>query len=83
MNDYRKQIDEIDIKMMELFKQRMKVVKQIKQYKEKNNLPIYDKKREEQLIQSLATKYNDNETLLYYVEFLNKILQLSKEYQNE
>ena len=61
----------------------MKVVKQIKQYKEKNNLPIYDKKREEQLIQSLATKYNDNETLLYYVEFLNKILQLSKEYQNE
>lgn len=83
MNNYRKQIDEIDIKMMELFKQRMKVVKQIKQYKEKNNLPIYDKKREEQLIQSLATKYNDNETLLYYVEFLNKILQLSKEYQNE
>ena len=47
LNELRNQIDQIDKEMAVLFEKRMKIVKQIGEYKKENNLPILDKKREE------------------------------------
>ena len=38
--DYRKELDETDAQLLELFKKRMNTVKNIAEYKKENNLPV-------------------------------------------
>lgn len=83
LNEYRLEIEEIDSKMQKLFEERMKVVAKIKEYKIANNLPILNQKREDDLLLSLSNQYQDKETLKYYQEFMLKMFELSKEFQNE
>ena len=40
LNDYRKQIDEIDSQLLDLFERRMELAKDIADYKKQNNLPV-------------------------------------------
>ena len=40
LEDLRMQIDEIDDRMLELFRERMEISKQIAAYKQQYNLPI-------------------------------------------
>ena len=56
LNELRNQIDQIDKEMAVLFEKRMKIVKQIGEYKKENNLPILDKKREEEVIEKNELK---------------------------
>lgn len=83
LNEYRKNIDDIDFKLRELFIKRMEMVKNIKEYKLTNNLPVLDSNREKLLIEKLTKDYTDESTLKYYEEFIKKVISLSKEYQNE
>ena len=50
LKQLRQQINDIDQEMVKLFERRMKVSSKIAQFKRENNLPIYDKKREEQVL---------------------------------
>ncbi len=52
----RKDIDDIDNKILELIKERMKTVKSIGRYKKKNHIDIVDKKRMKQIIQQKKEK---------------------------
>ena len=52
LDEERKLINSIDDEMLMLFIKRMEVAKRIGQYKFENNLPILDKKREEEIIAS-------------------------------
>ena len=45
LEDLRMQIDEIDDRMLELFRERMEISKQIAAYKQQHNLPILDNQR--------------------------------------
>lgn len=56
LNDYREAIEKIDEDLLIALYRRFEVSKQIGNYKRKNNLPIYDKKREEDLLMSLSEK---------------------------
>lgn len=76
LEEIRNDISLIDIKMRDLFIERMKYVKEVKAYKQQNNLEIEDKKREEYM-KSLYSK-DLKEYKEEYILLLEKILELSK-----
>ena len=53
MEKLRKEIEKVDKKIITLLAKRFILTKEIGVFKEKNNLPIYDEKREEELLESL------------------------------
>ena len=76
LDEVRLDIENVDLKLKELFLNRMELIEEIKNIKRNNNLPVEDKKREEYLI----TKYSEN-VIKYkseYLDFLNYIFYLSK-----
>ena len=76
-------INEVDLKMIELFKERMKAAEMVAEYKKENNLPVLDKAREEALINKNVSYLNDKELEKYYLTFLEGILTASKDYQKD
>lgn len=83
LDKYRSEIEAIDKKIIELVKQRLKVSKEIGNYKKENNLPILNLQREQTLLNNYKLIYNDNDTWNYYKEIFKVILKTSKDYQNE
>ena len=79
----REIINDVDIQMIELFKKRMKAAKMVAEYKKENNKPIYDKEREEALINRNIKALNDEELEQYYKTFLEGVLTASKDYQKD
>ena len=57
LGEYRDQINEIDKKLVDLLNDRAVVVRNVKKLKQKENLPLYDARREEELVESIV-KYN-------------------------
>lgn len=76
-------INEVDSKMVELFKERMKAAKMVAEYKKENNLSVLDKAREEALINKNLGLLNDTELEKYYLTFLEGMLIASKDYQKD
>ena len=76
-------INEVDKKMIELFKERMEAAKLVADYKKENNLPILDKAREEALINKNLEVLNNPELRGYYLTFFQGMLKASKDYQTD
>ena len=79
----REIINDVDIQMIELFKKRMEAAKMVAEYKKENNKPIYDKEREEALINRNIKVLNNEELEQYYKTFLEGVLTASKDYQQD
>ena len=77
----RKEIDEVDRLVAELFCRRMKAVEQVAQYKMEHGLPIFDAKREEAVIQKNSARVTEDELRPYYVSFLQDMMKTSRAYQ--
>lgn len=56
MENLRKLIDNCDNKIIEILKERMEISKKIGDYKKQNNLPIYNQKREQEIMDNLKTQ---------------------------
>lgn len=79
---YRDEINVIDRKMVDLLNERAGLVMNVKRLKESENVPLYDAKREEELVANVAKYnkgplYNDNiiqifESILRNVQVLEK-----------
>ena len=79
---YRDKINVIDRKMVDLLNERAGLVLNVKRLKESENVPLYDAKREEELVENVAKYnkgplYNDNiiqifESILRNVQVLEK-----------
>lgn len=82
LNELRKEIDVIDEQMMELFKKRMSVSKNIGRLKKVMGLPIIDNAREEMILEKRKAALGNDELMPYYQAFLIKLFDLSKEYQH-
>lgn len=54
LDELRGRIDEIDRQILNLFLSRMELVQQIADYKAKNGLPVYQPKREEELLNRIG-----------------------------
>ena len=82
LDETRIKINEIDKQMAKLFEERMIASKDIAQYKKENGLPVLDKNREQQLIETNSNHISDNVIKEYYVNFLKNTFDLSKKYQS-
>jgi chorismate mutase len=82
LKEYREKINNIDHDIVDLLNERAKLVIKIKKLKKSKDVPLYDAKREEELIENIA-KYNkgplyrDNiiqifESILRNVQILEK-----------
>ena len=76
-------INEVDSKMVELFKERMNAARMVAEHKKENNLPVLDKAREEALINKNLELLNDKELEQYYLTFLEGMLTASKDFQKD
>lgn len=77
----REQIDRIDTEMAALFAARMAAVKRIAAYKQAHGLAVFDPAREQAVVEKNAAAYPDAETRELYASFLQRCIELSKEYQ--
>ena len=66
MEQYREIIDNLDNQIMELLIDRLLVVKDIGEFKKKNNIPVLDKKREKIIFDKIDEKFKnaDNKNFL-------------------
>lgn len=82
LKKYREEINEIDKNIVGFLNKRAEAVMKIKRLKEDRNVPLYDAKREEELINNIikynkGPLYNDNiiqifESILRNVQVLEK-----------
>lgn len=78
----RNKINEIDEKMALLFEERMKAVEDVIAYKIENDLPVFDEKREKEVIEINAQRVGDPGLVPYYKEYIQDLMKVSKKYQN-
>jgi len=82
LEKYREEINKIDKSLVDFLNKRAEVVMKIKKLKEDRDVPLYDAKREEELINNIikynkGPLYNDNviqifESILRNVQVLEK-----------
>lgn len=81
LEELRGQIDVIDEKLVDLFKQRMQVSEQIALYKKENKLPILDPGRERALLAQVSQQAGE-EFADYAESLFRTIMAASRSYQN-
>lgn len=77
----REKINIIDEQMAALFEQRMEAAKEIADYKCKHGLPVFDQKREEEVVQKNCMLIADEAVQEQYIVFLRSVMSVSKLYQ--
>jgi chorismate mutase/prephenate dehydratase len=78
----RERINEIDNKIVELWKERMSTCLSVAQYKKENNLPVLDAKREADLLNRISNMAGD-ELEVYSRVLYDTIMTVSKSYQHK
>ena len=82
LQDYRKQIDEIDDQLVSLFQKRMEVAKGIAQYKLECGMPVLDATREREKLAEVCAKVSP-EMRNYTSVLYSSLFELSRSYQNQ
>ncbi len=80
--DYRRQMDEIDNQLVELFQKRMNLAGEIAAYKKEKGLPILDAGREREKIKAVCSRVSPdmrNFTSVLY----SSLFELSRSYQSQ
>lgn len=77
----REDIGQIDKEMASLFEARMNKAAEIADYKKQNDLPVYDPKREAELLKANENYISNPDIKPYYRDFLQTQFRLSKAYQ--
>jgi chorismate mutase len=54
LENFRKEINEINLELFDLIKRRMDVSKKVGEFKKQNNMPIFDVEREKDIFEKLA-----------------------------
>ena len=81
LKDYRKQIDEIDDQMVELFRRRMEVASAIAEYKKQQGMQVLDATREREKLADVCSKV-EPEMRNYTSVLYSSLFELSRSYQN-
>lgn len=81
LEEYRKEIDSIDKELIALFERRMDVAVKVGEYKKKNKLPIFNGKREEEVIEKNINKLNNNLYSDIGRSFFENLMELSRSLQ--
>ena len=78
----RKKIDEIDDKLLALFKERLEVSKKIGLLKKKYKMEIFDPQREQEIIDGCTQNISEDEKV-YVEKVLRNLMDISKEVQSK
>lgn len=82
LDEYRKEIDDIDKQLTKLFEKRMDVVLKVGEYKKKNNLPVLNASREEQVLKK-NVGYLENKGYEQGIRnFFNSLMNISKDLEH-
>lgn len=81
LEDIRKSIDNIDDEISKLFIQRMDLVNNVIEIKRRDDIDIYDDKREKEILDRLSL--NSNKYKRQIESLFLHIMELSKSYQKE
>ena len=82
LEEARREINEVDAQMAELFVRRMRAAEKVAEYKKEHALPILDTAREEQVVQTNAKLVVDETLREYYINFIRNNMALSRAYQH-
>lgn len=80
---FRDKIDEIDSEIIRLFQERMELVTNVAKYKLENNLPVFQKDREQIVIDKNLKRVEKEDMKEYAKDFIQAMMDISKEYQKE
>ena len=83
LNEIRKEIDEIDAGIVDLYEKRMNLCKNVAKYKIENNIPILDSSRELVILEKNLAKIKNPEYRKYYDTVLKGYLTASKDMQKD
>lgn len=77
----RKDIDEIDRQLVELYEQRMDICKRVAEYKIENHKPVFDKQRETEKLQKVCGLARKEENRKGVEELFTQLMSLSRKLQ--
>ncbi len=80
LQDIRKQLDAIDEQLIDLFARRMRLVKDVADYKMEHGMPVLDAGREETILDRVSEKAGE-ELAPYARRVYETIFAVSREYQ--
>ena len=85
LKEIRADINEIDVRMGQLFDQRMQLAKEVAVYKQANQMPVFDKAREEQILENRMKDFpnRDADFLEAVRVFYQTMMDLSKKSQTK
>ncbi len=82
LGNIREQIDEIDNQIIALFKKRMEAVTNVAIYKKENNLPVFSRKREREILNRISLLTGE-EMAVYARTLYNTIFDISRSYETK
>lgn len=83
LNQLRGRIDDIDSRILSLFLERMELCEKVADYKKENNLPVFQGKREEEIIGRIKAMTADEELEDGTAALFTTIMDISKLLQNK
>lgn len=81
LKDIRIEIDDVDQKILNLFTKRMELACQVAEYKIANNKKVYDKERENEKLEKLASYVEDDFSQQAVKELYTQIMSISRKKQ--
>ncbi len=83
LDEIRKNIDDIDSQIIDLFAKRMECAKQVAEYKKSNSVGVLQSSREQQVIAKAVDKMDNEELKKFVPTLMNCLMEMSKDYQRE
>ena len=83
LDQIRKDIDQIDQKLVSLLEKRMVCVSQIVEYKEQQGLPVLDQGREREVLEKVGSLVMDEQYRSTIQSQFQDIMKRSRTYQEE
>lgn len=78
LDKYRSEIDKIDNEMAKLFEKRMNMVLKVADYKKKNNINIFHKNREDEVIKKAISNIENKDYSEEVTKFFISMMEISK-----
>lgn len=81
LDDLRIEIDKIDKELVELFENRMEVVKKVGEWKKQNNVEIFDPEREKKVLDKVSSYLKDSSKEMELRKWFQLLMDISKREQ--
>ena len=83
LKDFRNQIDEIDALIAKLLSERFALAAKIAEYKKERGLDILQKDRENEVLNNISGRVDNEEYREYVLKIYKEILEASKDLQRK